>query len=84
MATTKEEVKSRVMQIINNDVQQSLTMWLDTILDSGVIDFDTEEDNWKLPKHIMVALGDKLSRSYTHYHPTKKDKAQIKNFSNLL
>jgi hypothetical protein len=53
-------------------------------LDSGAINFEKEEDNYGLPKQIMVALADYMSRSYTNIHATRADKKQIKNFTYFI
>lgn len=84
MATTKEKVRAKVVDMIENDLPKTLINNLDYLLDSGVIDFENEEDNYKLPKHIMQALGNTISRLYSNPHATRADKKQIKNFNYFI
>lgn len=83
MATTKEKVRERVVEMLN-DVQGTLIEKLDYLLDSAAIDFESEDDNYKLPKHIMQALGNTMSRLYSNPHATRADKKQIKNFNYFI
>lgn len=84
MATTKEKVRVKVVDLIENELQDMLIRKLDYLLDSGAIDFDSEDDNYKLPKHIMQALGNTMARYYSNPHATAKDKKQIKNFGHFI
>ena len=81
--TTKENVKEKVMSMVN-DLIPYLNKQVDKLLDSGVIDFEQEDDNFKLPKHIMQVLGKKITRSYTNPHATRKDKQQIRQLDNIF
>ena len=82
--TTKENVRAKVVDMIENDLPQILIEKLDYLLDSGAIDFEKEDDNYKLPKHIMQALGNMMSRLYSHPHATRAEKKQIKNFNAFI
>lgn len=84
MGTTKEKVRAKVVDMIENDLPKILIEKLDYLLDSGAINFDDEEDNYRLPKHIMVALGKTMSRLYSNPHATRADKKQIKNFNYFI
>ena len=84
MATTKENVREKVVDMIQNELPKILIEKLDYLLDSGAINFDNEDDNYKLPKHIMQALGNTMSRLYSNPHATAKDKKQIKNFNYFI
>lgn len=84
MATTKEEVREKVVSMIENDLPNILINKLDYLLDSGAINFDNEENTWKLPKHIMVALAHTMERLYSNPHATRSDKKQIKNFNYFI
>lgn len=78
--TTKESVRIRTLELLDN-AHQELIKKLDFLLDSGAIDYENEDDNWKLPKHIMQALGHTMIRLYENPHATRQDKKQIKNFN---
>ena len=78
MATTKEKVREKVVDMLETELRKSLITKLDNLLDSGAIDFESEDDNYKLPKQIMQVLGNSMSRAYTNPHATAKDKKQIK------
>jgi hypothetical protein len=84
MATTKANVRKKVVDMIENDLSTILIEKLDYLLDSGAINFDNEDDNYKLPKHIMQALGNTMSRLYSNPHATRADKKQIKNFNAFI
>jgi hypothetical protein len=84
MATTKANVRKKVVDMIENDLSTILIEKLDYLLDSGAINFDNEDDNYKLPKHIMQALGNTMSRLYSNPHATRADKKQIKNFNYFI
>ena len=84
MATTKERVREKGVEMITNDLPKSLIEKLDVLLDSGAINFEKEEDHYGLPKQIMVALADYMSRSYSNIHATRADKKQIKNFTYFI
>ena len=84
MATTKEKVRAKVVDMIENDLPKSLIEKLDVLLDSGAINFEEEEDNYRLPKLIMVALANYMSWSYSPLYPTRADKKQIKNFNYFI
>ena len=84
MGTTKEKVRAKVVDMITNDLPKSLIEKLDKLLDSGAINFEQEEDNYRLPKLIMVALSEYMNWSYSPPYPTRADKKQIKNFTYFI
>lgn len=79
MATSREKVREKVVDMLETELHKNLITKLDNLLDSDVIDFESEDDNYKLPKQIMQVLGYSMSRAYTNPHATAKDKKQIKN-----
>lgn len=81
--TTKENVRIRTLELLDN-AHQELIKKLDFLLDSGAIDYESEDDNWKLPKHIMQALGHTMIRLYENPHATRQDKKQIKYFNYFI
>ena len=83
MPTTKEQVREKTIDLIN-ELPKILTEKLDYLLDSGAIDFEQEDNNYKLPKHIIQALGSTISRLYSNPHASIKDKKQIKNFTYFI
>ena len=78
MATTKEKVRAKVVDMLETELRKNLITKLDDLLDSDAINFDSEDDNYKLPKQIMQVLGLSMSRAYSNPHATAKDKKQIK------
>lgn len=74
MATTKENVRAKVVDMIENDLPSILIEKVDKLLDSGAINFENYEDNYLLPKLIMQALGTCMSRLYSNPHATAKEK----------
>ena len=46
--TTKEKVREKVYLLID-ELPERLKRQADNILESGVIDFENEEDTWTLP-----------------------------------
>lgn len=84
MATTKERVREKVVDCIENELSKVLIEKLDYLLDSGAINFEVEEDNYKLPKQIIQALGNTMVRLYSNPHATAKDKKQIKKFNAFI
>lgn len=83
MATTREKVRTKTISLIE-DIKPLLIEKLDKLLDSGAIDFETTEDNYKLPKHIMQALGDYFIFLNTNHCATSADKKEIKNLINHI
>lgn len=75
---TKESVRQKTIDCLE-DVYPTLIEKLDFLLDSGAINFSEHEDNYKLPKIIVQALGETMSRLYTNSHATKADKKELKN-----
>ena len=78
MATSKEKVREKVISMLEDELHRNLITKLDSLLDSGAIDFESEDDNYKLPKQIMQVLGNSMSRGYSNPHASAKDKKQIK------
>ena len=83
MATTKENVRAKVMTLLD-DIRPHLEDKLDELLDSGVIDFEKEDDNWGLPKDIMQVLAREISWQYKHHNPPYGYKKRIERFYNNM
>lgn len=79
MATTKENVRARVNTFLD-DIRPHLEHKLEKLLDSGLIDFEKEEDNWCLPKDIMQALAKEMAWQFRHPHPPYGYNKRIENF----
>lgn len=77
MATTKEKVRERVIELLD-DIRPLLEKRLDYFLDASNIDYEKEEDNYMLPKFIMQALGEYIVDINTYHSATRKDKDKIK------
>lgn len=83
MATTKENVRAMVIELLNG-IRPHLEDKLDELLDSGVIDFEKEDDNWGLPKDIIQALAKEIAWQYKHPNPPYGYKKRIKRFCNNM
>lgn len=75
--TTKEKVREKVYLLID-ELPERLKRQTDNILDSGVIDFDNEEDTWTLPKDIYIAMLPYIEFLHRHPKPTRAYKKKIK------
>ena len=84
MATTKENVREKLVDMIENDLPSILIEKVDILLDSGAIDFESYENNYLLPKLIMQALGSCMSRLYSNPYATAKEKKEIRNFGYFI
>jgi hypothetical protein len=83
MATTKENVREKVLTLLD-DIRPHLEHKLEKLLDSGVIDFEKESDNWALPKDIMQALAKEMAWQYKHPNPPYGYKKKIERFYNNM
>lgn len=79
MATTKENVRAKVLTLLD-DIRPHLEQTLEKLLDSGLIDFEKEDDTWGLPKDIIQALAKKMAWQYKHPNPPYGYKKRIENF----
>lgn len=62
--TTKTNVRKRTNELIN-DAAKHMKDNLKKLLESGAIDYEKYDDNWRLPKNIMVALLEDMAREYS-------------------
>ena len=74
--TTKEKVREKVYLVID-ELPERLKRQADNILDSGVIDFENEEDTWALPKDIYIAMLPYIEFLHRHPKPTRAYKKKI-------
>lgn len=81
--TTKEEVKSKVIELLN-DIRPHLEKKLDELLNSEEFDFDNESNSWGLPKDIMQALAEEMKFQHINHSATKKDKKRIERFFSII
>ena len=81
--TTKENVRKKTLDLLD-DAHQELIKKLDYLLDSGAIDYESEDHNLKLPKQIIQALGHTMIRLFENPHATRQDKKQVKNFNYFI
>lgn len=79
MATTKDNVEKRTKELLQ-DIMPHLEKSLDKLLNSGAIDFDNEDDNYRLPKEIMCALAKEIDWMYKDPNPKRGYKKKIDNF----
>ena len=78
MSTTKEEVRAKVIELLD-DTRVMCEKKLDKLLNSGVIDFNSEEPYWGLPKTIMCALAKEINFQYKHTDPPRGWKKKVDN-----
>lgn len=83
MATSKENVRAKVLTLLD-DIRPHIEQKLEKLLDSGVIDFEKEDDNWGLPKGIIQALAKEIAWQYKHPHPPYGYKKRIERFCNNM
>jgi hypothetical protein len=76
MATTKENVRAKVIDILD-DIRPHLERKLEILLDSGLITFEKEDDNWILPKDIVVAMAREVESQYSPLHPKRGYKKRL-------
>lgn len=76
MATTKENVRAKVLTLID-DIRPHLEQKLAKLLDSGLIDFEKEENTWALPKDIIVAMTKEVEFQYSNPHPQRGYKKRL-------
>jgi hypothetical protein len=81
--TTKEEVRKKTIEIINR-LSDRLPDKLDSLLNSGAIDFPSEKEGYALPRMIMCALAREIEFQYTPPGVTRKQKAKINNLSRMI
>lgn len=80
---TKEEVREKVYLLID-ELPERLKKQTDNILESGVIDFESEKDNWVLPKDIYIAMLPYIEFLHRHPHPTREYNKKIKKIRGAL
>lgn len=83
MATTRENVRAKVLTLLN-DIRPHLEQKLEKLLDSGLIDFEKEENTWGLPKDIIQALAKEIAWQYRHHNPPYGYKKRIERFYNNM
>ena len=83
MATTKEKVKEKVLELYD-DYRPRLEKSLDRVLRFGKIDFEKEPDNWQLPKELLQALASDMKFCHENVHASRSDKRRIKEFEEII
>lgn len=81
--TTKEKVREKVHQLID-DLSVTLKKQADNVLESGVIDFEDEDDTWALPKDIYTAMLPYMKFLYRHPNPTRAYNKKIKKIEGAI
>lgn len=74
--TTKENVKTKVLGLLD-DIRPHLEKKLETLLNSGVIDFENEPDNYGLPKDIIQVFAREMAFQYAAPNPKRGYKKQL-------
>ena len=83
MATTKEQVKEKVLELYDN-YRPQLEKSLDRVLRFGEIDFENQPDNWQLPKELIQALACDMIRQHKNVFASRSDKRRIKKFEETI
>ena len=83
MATTKENVREKVIALLDN-IRPHLEDKLEKLLDSGLIEFEKEVDNWALPKDIIVAMAEEVEFQYSDPLPKRGYKKRIDKISRAI
>jgi len=78
---TKEQIREKTIELINQ-LPEWLPERLESLLQSGAIDFPSETDSYHLPKLIMCALGREIEWQY--YPSTKKEQKKISNLRAMI
>ena len=81
--TNKDNVRAKTLEELEY-IHQELIKKLDILLDSGAINFDIEEDNYKLPHLIIQSLDSTMIKLFSYPFANAKDKKQIKDFKRLI
>lgn len=76
MATTKENVRAKVIELLD-DIRPHLECKLEKLLGSGLITFEEEEGNWALPKDIIVAMAKEVEFQYSALYPKRGHKKRL-------
>lgn len=79
MATTRRNITKRTNELIKN-LNKYIKEDVKKLLDSGAINLDEYEDNYKLPKMMIAAILERQAEKvYRPPYPTRKDSKEIKN-----
>ena len=54
------------------------------IAQSGCVDLEKYEDNYKLPKMFLSAMGSEITWQYQPINQDRKERAEIKNMERFL
>lgn len=76
MATTKENVRAKVCTLLD-DIKPHLEQKLEKLLDSGLIAFEKEDNNWVLPKDIIIAMAKEVTHQYSNPYPQRGYKKRL-------
>lgn len=76
MGTTKENIRVKVYTLLD-DIRPHLEQKLEKLLDSGLIDFEKEENTWALPKDIIVAMAKEVTYQYSNPSPKRGYKKRL-------
>ncbi|MBQ8482845.1 MAG: hypothetical protein IJ504_00910 [Bacteroidales bacterium] len=76
MPTTKESIRKKVIEMLD-DNRKTMEKKLDALLESGHIDFENTEDNYRLPKMIVCALARETEYQFTPPGKTRADDRAI-------
>lgn len=81
--TTKKNVYTKVIGLLD-DIRPMLEKSLEKVLNSGMIDFDNEPDNYRLPKAIILALVKEIEFQYGNMPFTRTEIKEIDRLYKII
>ena len=79
MAITRRNVTKRTNELIR-DLNKYIKEDVKKLLDSGAVNLDEYDDNYRLPKMMIAAILERqVKKNYRPPYPTRKDNKEIKN-----
>lgn len=82
MATTKENIRTKVTDILDDRFKE-MKKDLEELLDSGMLDLESEDDNFELPKLIVMALARRMERSIAPPQGYPQRRVKMKKVDNI-
>ena len=80
---TKERIK-QLTEELAGDLPRQISISIDKVLTSGVVNIDDFEDNYLLPKMIMSAVCQQYAREYKPLYGSRSQTKQINEISLLV
>jgi hypothetical protein len=78
---TEEQLRKRVKHL-SDDMEWSIQTRLDKAIASGAIKMEEYEDNYRLPKIVLVAILRDIEKDFTS--PRKEDRKEVENIYKFI